>query len=548
MNHSRFFFVVAVFFFASLIRSCKGLNGVAEPAEIAIVEAKTSHRALTNYDKTHRRIRRLEKVPASEDDTVAADEEEQLLPVFSKLKSFFSKSPSSAISFEKNSAALKTLEQHPARGLANRTANEQPDDSDNACSGASTTNERTNGKRGVAQSYERPRWTATRQWTTAKATNREHTASESLDGCDEDGVVNGAQVVHGGHDTTAVATTNRSSATVDSMMTVHSGMATETHEEHSSTTLAPTASRRLMKKAAEPATRRSAPGSLDDSLWCEQYDTKCATTNNDDDYDTGDQHGRAERQCSGGAEDYGYGDYFRPDDGECSTSSGYTSPTCNCIPITTTYGGTRRPTRSNSASDAWEEGGDGAEDADGDDEDDDTCEDIGDSADAYEDGDDAADDGEALDEGRGHGEHDEGGDEDAPMGDMLQLSDNELMVAQKRSKFVKRLLTDGRYASMTVETKFVISSRPLDVATFRKHSVDTPGLRSTPVAVHLSLGNVCTSHLNLAIFGQQPQQSCVCRIRIPHACSTSKLHWAPAPYAKGSTRFSITDVVRAYHG
>ncbi|KAE9004888.1 hypothetical protein PF011_g12270 [Phytophthora fragariae] len=45
-------------------------------------------------------------------------------------------------------------------------------------------------------------------------------------------------------------------------------------------------------------------------------------------------------------------------------------------------------------------------------------------------------------------------EEDAPVGDTLQLSDDELMVAQKRSKFVKRLLADGRYGSMKVETKF----------------------------------------------------------------------------------------------
>ncbi|KAE8985900.1 hypothetical protein PR003_g23910 [Phytophthora rubi] len=45
-------------------------------------------------------------------------------------------------------------------------------------------------------------------------------------------------------------------------------------------------------------------------------------------------------------------------------------------------------------------------------------------------------------------------DEDAPVDDTLQLSDDELMVAQKRSKFVKRLLADGRYGSMKVETKF----------------------------------------------------------------------------------------------
>ncbi|KAE9338657.1 hypothetical protein PR003_g11392 [Phytophthora rubi] len=45
-------------------------------------------------------------------------------------------------------------------------------------------------------------------------------------------------------------------------------------------------------------------------------------------------------------------------------------------------------------------------------------------------------------------------DEDAPVRDPLQLSDDELMVAQKRSKFVKRLLADGRYGSMKVETKF----------------------------------------------------------------------------------------------
>ncbi|KAE9006623.1 hypothetical protein PF011_g11496 [Phytophthora fragariae] len=45
-------------------------------------------------------------------------------------------------------------------------------------------------------------------------------------------------------------------------------------------------------------------------------------------------------------------------------------------------------------------------------------------------------------------------DEDAPVGDTLQLSDDELMVAQKLSKFVKRLLADDRYGSMKVETKF----------------------------------------------------------------------------------------------
>ncbi|KAE9163964.1 hypothetical protein PF002_g31722 [Phytophthora fragariae] len=46
------------------------------------------------------------------------------------------------------------------------------------------------------------------------------------------------------------------------------------------------------------------------------------------------------------------------------------------------------------------------------------------------------------------------GDEDAPVDDTLQLSDDELMLAQKLSKFVKRLLADGRYGSMKVETKF----------------------------------------------------------------------------------------------
>ncbi|EGZ17426.1 hypothetical protein PHYSODRAFT_300508 [Phytophthora sojae] len=60
------------------------------------------------------------------------------------------------------------------------------------------------------------------------------------------------------HDTAAVATTNRSSATVDGMVTVHDGMAMEVYEENSSTTLAPTASRRRTKKAVEPAIRRSA--------------------------------------------------------------------------------------------------------------------------------------------------------------------------------------------------------------------------------------------------------------------------------------------------
>ncbi|GMF43591.1 unnamed protein product [Phytophthora fragariaefolia] len=43
---------------------------------------------------------------------------------------------------------------------------------------------------------------------------------------------------------------------------------------------------------------------------------------------------------------------------------------------------------------------------------------------------------------------------DAPMGGTLQMSDDELMAAQRRSKFVKRLITDGRYGSMKVETKF----------------------------------------------------------------------------------------------
>ncbi|KAE9160959.1 hypothetical protein PF005_g31430 [Phytophthora fragariae] len=53
-----------------------------------------------------------------------------------------------------------------------------------------------------------------------------------------------------------------------------------------------------------------------------------------------------------------------------------------------------------------------------------------------------------------NGSDDLGKDEDAPVGDTLQLSDDELMVAQKRSKFIKRVLADGRYGSMKVETKF----------------------------------------------------------------------------------------------
>ncbi|KAE9038084.1 hypothetical protein PR001_g8114 [Phytophthora rubi] len=57
-------------------------------------------------------------------------------------------------------------------------------------------------------------------------------------------------------------------------------------------------------------------------------------------------------------------------------------------------------------------------------------------------------------------------DEDAPVGDTLQLSDDELMVAQKLSKFVKRLLADDRYGSMKVETKFglvTIETRCMDL-------------------------------------------------------------------------------------
>ncbi|EGZ26934.1 hypothetical protein PHYSODRAFT_320805 [Phytophthora sojae] len=89
-----------------------------------------------------------------------------------------------------------------------------------------------------------------------------------------------------------------------------------------------------------------------------------------------------------------------------------------------------------------------------------------------------------------------------------------------------RSLTQSEYARSRPHALLapVISARSLDVTTFRKHSANTPGLRSTPVAVHLSLGNVCTSHLNLAIVGQQPQQPYCYRIRIPYACSTSKLH------------------------
>ncbi|GMF62074.1 unnamed protein product [Phytophthora fragariaefolia] len=49
-------------------------------------------------------------------------------------------------------------------------------------------------------------------------------------------------------------------------------------------------------------------------------------------------------------------------------------------------------------------------------------------------------------------------EEDAPMGDTLQLSDDELMAAQRRSKFVKVLITDGRYGSMKVETKFGLAT------------------------------------------------------------------------------------------
>ncbi|KAE9234853.1 hypothetical protein PF005_g1729 [Phytophthora fragariae] len=187
--------------------------------------------------------------------------------------------------------------------------------------------------------------------TTGKSTDWVVTASDTVVEPSNDlaATANGTMAAQG--DGLAVVATTDGAATVDDGLTVG------THEASDSIALAPIASRKRPKKAAEPATRRSvrirerterhvhwATAAPDAGQPAAPRTAPRAAL---------DAIGMSPRcQCSGGATDDGYGDGWCSSDDEYSPSSGYTRPTSKWSFCTTTCGGTKRPTRSDGTSDA----------------------------------------------------------------------------------------------------------------------------------------------------------------------------------------------------